>query len=489
MIPDFAQEQLDWKLNGAYPFAVHRDPPVFIPRPTRCCLWQRIYNFILKLLFLPGLTISKFDAAETKRNFFRVQRHLIAPLPILGVVYSSNFWKSAKEYLNDEDQLNLLELNLTNEILTTYKERFSDRFIDILESPQTTIQEHWKMIQEVLSKNDEGREFHSWLRRNLIIAGTPRQTPRHIDESGQKRVQSILESRFKNIKLPSSDDAILDGISIINDKQSVLPPNKQRWMLFFLGNKAIYEGQLFQLRAFCNRLGINVICVNYRGVGESTGIPKSRPHDPENEDHDLYDDGRAVVSYLKSLGVQTGRMFAYGYSQGAAIAAKVAAENQEVGQEMMLCVDRAFKTYRKAAEELVADRFGRIMARIVGVIVTKLGWNFDTLASYQRVRGHKFILEHPEDGMVRKKARIGRTVLKLWKRSQRQNVHYPKPIVIKISEIDPYTKGFWLLSQREFGAHQVSPVNNTDFLPAFEQLFKHLEAIFKLQDEPFQKEG
>lgn len=57
----------------------------------------------------------------------------------------------------------------------------------------------------------------------------------------------------------------LDGVTI-----AAQWPSKQ-WVIWTNANGVPYEQNLVFLYEYCNKLGVNVLSFNYRGVGQSTG--------------------------------------------------------------------------------------------------------------------------------------------------------------------------------------------------------------------------
>ncbi len=93
-------------------------------------------------------------------------------------------------------------------------------------------------------------------------------------------------------------------------------PFSSRALIYFptnTGNIAQRMPELLRLA----ELGINVLGVNYRGFGKSTGSPSERG---------LYMDGDAALDYLLLRGFKSSRIFLLGRSLGTAVAVEVAKE-------------------------------------------------------------------------------------------------------------------------------------------------------------------
>lgn len=112
---------------------------------------------------------------------------------------------------------------------------------------------------------------------------------------------------YGKVQIPSTDGVRLVGWLIPSADTSTL------WVLYLHGNagniaKRGYVEHYSQL----HKLGLNILAVDYRGYGESSGNPTEQG---------LYDDARAGYEYLRSMQhVPAVRIIVYGYSLGSAVA-------------------------------------------------------------------------------------------------------------------------------------------------------------------------
>ena len=90
-----------------------------------------------------------------------------------------------------------------------------------------------------------------------------------------------------------------------------------RALLWFHGNAGNAGHRLERARRFVAELGLDVLLVDYRGYGQSEGVP--------SEDG-LYLDGRAVYEVATGRGFTPERIILLGESLGAAVALDVGAE-------------------------------------------------------------------------------------------------------------------------------------------------------------------
>lgn len=83
-------------------------------------------------------------------------------------------------------------------------------------------------------------------------------------------------STWTSVTMPGPGlDFRIDGAYRIHPQQAALPPEEQRWILWFLGNGEVYEMMLNDFQAFSEATGMNMFLFNYRGVSLSTGASPS----------------------------------------------------------------------------------------------------------------------------------------------------------------------------------------------------------------------
>lgn len=196
------------------------------------------------------------------------------------------------------------------------------------------------------------------------------------------------------VTLRTADKVDLNACVIQNPNQKNLLPSSQKWIIYFNGNANCYELQLSELRTIAERTGANLLCANYRGIMDSKGFPTSST--------DLIIDGETQVQYLKSLGISTENMLLQGRSLGAAVATEVAANHQEIGQEIHLCNEHGFSTI----EEVIKSRTTQVIGSLIGKLIYSAGWTFDSIKSYNKIRGKKIIIHSKEDGVIKYSASL-----------------------------------------------------------------------------------
>lgn len=126
---------------------------------------------------------------------------------------------------------------------------------------------------------------------------------------------SALDSSFnyKAISIITKDEETIKGFEI------TCADTNGYWVLFLHGNSGNISDMTHPERAkFYNEHGYNVLIIDYRGFGESTGTPS---------ENGLYIDAMAAFDYLSVVkGVPNNRIIIHGWSLGSGVASKLASE-------------------------------------------------------------------------------------------------------------------------------------------------------------------
>ena len=94
--------------------------------------------------------------------------------------------------------------------------------------------------------------------------------------------------------------------------------DQQKTVLFLHGNAGNISDRTDKINMF-NRMGLNVLIIDYQGYGQSEGIPTEKG---------MYADAQAAYFYLtKDKGIAPENIYLYGASLGGAAAVDVAAKN------------------------------------------------------------------------------------------------------------------------------------------------------------------
>jgi uncharacterized protein len=185
---------------------------------------------------------------------------------------------------------------------------------------------------------------------------------------GQERTlrapPSSLGLSIERIEIPTEDGIVLVGWVI----PATIGPSS-RWLLICHGN----AGNLSEFDrplhyAGLHHLGLNLLAFDYRGYGESGGLPSEAG---------LYRDVEAAYRFLtEERGVPSGRIILFGHSLGSAVAIDLASRVPSAG----LIVEGAFTSATDRGQELypyipvrwiAASRYNSI-DKIAKVTVPKL---------------------------------------------------------------------------------------------------------------------
>ena len=126
-------------------------------------------------------------------------------------------------------------------------------------------------------------------------------------------------------------------------------------LLFFHGNAGNISHRLESIAIF-NRLGLDVLIVDYRGYGQSSGRPS---------EEGTYHDARAAWEYLRGeRGVPPGRIVVFGRSLGGAVGAWLAAGLPEDAAPAAVIVESSFTSGVDMARRLYPVYPARLLTRL-----------------------------------------------------------------------------------------------------------------------------
>src|SRR5712671_6689487 len=149
---------------------------------------------------------------------------------------------------------------------------------------------------------------------------------------------ATLALNEQRVTYPSTDGVTLSGWIVT---AAPMAPAANMWMLICHGNLGnIRYRQRPEYYALIRDLGINLLAFDYRGFGESTGIPEERG---------LYDDATASYEYLtRTLKVPPEHIVIFGHSLGSSVAIELASRVPAAG----LIVEGAFTSVVDRGQEL-----------------------------------------------------------------------------------------------------------------------------------------
>lgn len=405
---------------------------------------QKIYQSITDKLLL-GSRLQDPDALRRKYdNFISDKMH---PLVLKGVASKAQALKSMiLEKLNNNEIprlgakfLSELKVKLKEVLLTENKKAFKDLNKKDVFSPEFV----------------ELPNFENCLTEALKLTLAPYE---------EKHAKVQVDKMVSTVGIQTFDGANLNGIQIINDKQKDVPPSQQKWMLCFLGRDDAMANRLPELSKLSELTGVNILTIDYRGVGDSKDRSRGLLEEHLISD-DLKMDGTAAAKFLMHRGIDTGNMMAYGFSQGGAIAAHVASLYQKEGHEMHLCLDRTFTSYKDAARELVASRCGQTIGKMAAASIAPW-WNFNTEQLLPSLKGHVVVVEHAKDEIVREGARLQKAAKKVFGETQSSKLH-----LINHTEVAPVKDAHFFASAEGIGAHNAALIKVDEHLSEAGQAF------------------
>jgi len=175
---------------------------------------------------------------------------------------------------------------------------------------------------------------------------------------------------YRDVYLETSDGESLHGWWLTHE-------DPRATVLFFHGNAGNISHRLESLRIF-HDLGVNILIVDYRGYGRSTG----KPSEPG-----LYRDADAAWRWLTAdLGIAGEDIVVFGRSLGGAVASELAARVGAAG----LIVESAFTSAPDIAAELYWWLPVRLLSRM----------QFNTAEHIDRSRLPILIIHSPDDEII-----------------------------------------------------------------------------------------
>lgn len=195
----------------------------------------------------------------------------------------------------------------------------------------------------------------------------------YFPELPSRRVENTPASAglaFEALRLPTADGETLDG-------WYVPVPEARATLLYFHGNGGNI-GQRVELIEMFHRLGLNVLIVDYRGYGNSTGKPSEAG---------TARDAEAAWRYLgETRRLPAGEIILYGESLGGAVAAQLAQHHTP----RALVLYATFTSVPDMARELYPYLPTALLAR----------YRYDTRAALTALRCPLLILHSREDEIV-----------------------------------------------------------------------------------------
>lgn len=155
-------------------------------------------------------------------------------------------------------------------------------------------------------------------------------------DEGVPRPNQFGITDFEDLRIPTPDGELLSAF-FIRPTNKTLAQNVT--ILMFHGNAGNIGHRVPIAKVLEENIGCNVLMLEYRGYGLSTGTPNEKG---------IMIDAQTALDYLRQQKeTQGGKIIVYGQSIGGACAIQLVAKNQEAGDVVGLILENTFTTMRK----------------------------------------------------------------------------------------------------------------------------------------------
>lgn len=143
-------------------------------------------------------------------------------------------------------------------------------------------------------------------------------------------------SDYEDLQIPTPDGESLHALFIRPSKKRIA---RNITVLMFHGNAGNIGHRVPIARVLQDLLGCNVLMLEYRGYGLSTGVP---------DEAGLKIDAQTGLDYIRQRAeTRDSDIVVYGQSLGGAVAINLVAENQDQGDIKGLILENTFLSIRK----------------------------------------------------------------------------------------------------------------------------------------------
>ena len=179
---------------------------------------------------------------------------------------------------------------------------------------------------------------------------------------------------YEDVYINTHDGVRLHGWYIPSEESK---GEAEEVVLFLHGNGGNISHRGASIKIF-NRLGLNVLIIDYRGYGQSTGSPS---------EVGLYEDARSAWRYLtERRGFKREQIIIFGRSLGAAVATQLAVET---GPERLI-LESSFSSSRD-----LADRVLPLISRLV-----VMRYPFNSMERIRDINARLLMLHSPDDEII-----------------------------------------------------------------------------------------
>lgn len=153
---------------------------------------------------------------------------------------------------------------------------------------------------------------------------------------------------YENVELITDDGTRIHGWFIPYDKAS--DTQKQATLLFLHGNAGNISHRMDSIKLF-NNIGLNILIIDYRGYGQSTGKPGEAG---------TYQDAEAAWHYLTATrGIKENKIIVFGRSLGGSVAAWLASQHTPAA----LIVESSFSSVPSMGQRIYPFLPVRLLSR------------------------------------------------------------------------------------------------------------------------------
>ncbi|CAF9926139.1 MAG: Alpha/beta hydrolase domain-containing protein 13 [Heterodermia speciosa] len=173
-----------------------------------------------------------------------------------------------------------------------------------------------------------------YVKQNELIY--PRNLPpgARTDE-GVQRPSAFGISDYEDLRIPTPDGEFLSAFFIRPSNKGLA---KKLTILMFHGNAGNIGHRIPIAKVLEENIGCNVLMLEYRGYGLSTGDPNEAG---------INIDAQTALDYIRQQKeTQGGQIIVFGQSLGGAVAIQLVAKNQEAGDVVGLVLENTFTSIR-----------------------------------------------------------------------------------------------------------------------------------------------
>lgn len=161
-------------------------------------------------------------------------------------------------------------------------------------------------------------------------------------DEGVPRPSFFGISDYEDLRIPTPDGEFLSAF-FIRPSNKVLA--RKLTILMFHGNAGNIGHRVPIAKVLEENIGCNVLMLEYRGYGLSTGTP---------DETGINIDAQTALDYIRNQKeTEGGKIIVYGQSLGGAVAVQLVAKNQEAGDIAGLILENTFTSIREMIPSVI----------------------------------------------------------------------------------------------------------------------------------------